>query len=105
VSTATDGTVELAFTLADPWTGSEGQQLEFAQTLDAYVSYAADREMVADHPETKGRPWRSVIYCPAGAPEPEVVRMVDHARRIPELADSFEFRPATGRVMEPRQLP
>jgi hypothetical protein len=38
--------------------------------LHAYVSYALDGQMVQMYPELSSRPWRIVIRCLTGPPDP-----------------------------------
>lgn len=72
-----DGVVELHVVVDVAWTGSDAQLLSLQEKIHTYVGYAVDGPLVADYPQTDGLPWRIVINCRTGEPDPRSAELLE----------------------------
>jgi hypothetical protein len=56
-----------------PWTGSDAQIRSLQEKIHSYVGFAMDGQMAEAHPQTAALPWRIVIRCRSGEPDPRTV--------------------------------
>lgn len=93
VSEAADGVVDLVIVQDRPWTGSEAQLASLQAKVQAYVSFALDGGLARQYPEVSGRPWRILVHCQTGLPDPNTQSLLDVlTTRLPEYGGSLLVR-------------
>jgi hypothetical protein len=85
--------VELYIVADIPWSGSDAQIRSLQDKLHAYVSYALDGQMVQMYPELSSRPWRIVIRCLTGPPDPRTADVLSRTvERLHRYGGDLEVR-------------
>ena len=71
-----DGIVELHIVVDITWTGSDDQLMSLQHKVNTYVAYVLDGQLSAQYPQVAGRPWRIVVACRTGRPDPRSAEML-----------------------------
>ena len=69
------GEVLLAMNETRPWDGTDERLHELQEKFNAYVSFLLDGEMLAEHPELKGKRARIELRC-ADMPDERAVELL-----------------------------
>jgi hypothetical protein len=94
VTLSPDGsTVCLYIVQAGPWTGSDAQLDSLQLKIHNYLSYALDGQLEQTYPELAGHPWRIVIDCQTGPPDPSSAKVLAYlAETLPKYGGSLQIR-------------
>lgn len=78
---ADESAVELHIVADGAWTGSDEQIRSLQEKVQTYVGYAVDGQLVAAYPECASMPWRIVIQCRSGGPDPRTADVLARTRQ------------------------